>query len=152
MSTVSVEQQIAEVKKKLNKEMRAVGQGGSYNEPVVAQLREQLAALHKQKASGSDTPPTPKTEKSKNNDLTISGRKPVGRDEYIKARYQKLKDGKSGSKAATQITQLKPDQKKTPPKKKTTGTVLDTISSQRRRRRVSRSPLVQASYNKKRGY
>ncbi len=38
--------------------------------------------------------------------------------------------------------------KKDPPKRK--STILDTISSKRRQRRVSRSPLAQAAYNRKR--
>ena len=121
--------------------------------PQLRQARKELRALQSNETQSTET-------KEDNQQQTKGRTKSVTKnqvaqnqlDKKLKEKNNKLKI-KPGEEAVQEITQEKkkemPPPPKTPPKKKT---VLDTISSQRRQRRVSRSPLVQRSYNKKRGY
>ena len=136
MSTTSVEKQIAAVRKKLNKEINQLGKDGGTREQQnsIRRLKEQLDGLQ-----GSESGDNSVTR------VTQVSRSPVNQKQIEKKIERRNQNGR---KALTINSQTESSEKK----KEKTGTVLDTITSQRRQRRVSRSPLVQASYKKKRGY
>ena len=154
MSTTSVEQQIAAIEEKI---AIASGRGQSFNyKPskkdnanIVVWADQRRKLLLKLK------------EQSKSNGKTSQK---ISKSDQVNQSYKRKVSERSGDK--NQELQIKnqtderfrkvsnPSDKSgsNESKKKTTGTVLDTITSQRRQRRVSRSPLVQHSYKKKRGY